>query len=184
MVELDLRTPNGLRRSHLLHRLDALGVPWGTLEEGRGTSGHVPRDVAAGVGARAVGAPRRARRLRHDGRGGGDGTGSSSGRRRGRGLAELTAALEGACSPTCRDASGRSSSGCSARWPRSDPDVGQLMDALGPLARALRYGDVRGTDVGALRTVFDGWSCGSSPGCRARLRVARRRRGARRWSSG
>ena len=31
--------PNGLRRSHLLHRLVALGVPWGTLEEGRGSSG-------------------------------------------------------------------------------------------------------------------------------------------------
>ena len=52
-VELDLRTPNGLRRSHLLHRLDALGVAWGTLEEGRGTQRDVPRDVAADVGARA-----------------------------------------------------------------------------------------------------------------------------------
>ena len=38
-IELDLRTPNGLRRSHLLHRLTALGVPWGRLEEGRGSSG-------------------------------------------------------------------------------------------------------------------------------------------------
>ena len=39
VVELDLRTPNGLRRSHLLHQLTALGVPWGSLEEGRGSSG-------------------------------------------------------------------------------------------------------------------------------------------------
>ena len=39
VVELDLRTPNGRRRSHLLHRLRALGVEWGTLEEGRGSSG-------------------------------------------------------------------------------------------------------------------------------------------------
>ncbi|MBA3606620.1 MAG: hypothetical protein H0W46_11750, partial [Acidimicrobiia bacterium] len=38
-VELDVRTPNGRRRSHLLHRLRALDVPWGTLEEGRGSSG-------------------------------------------------------------------------------------------------------------------------------------------------
>ena len=38
-IELDLRTPNGLRRSHLLHRLTALGVPWGRLQEGRGSSG-------------------------------------------------------------------------------------------------------------------------------------------------
>ena len=38
-VELDLRTPNGLRRSHLLHQLVAIGVPWGALEDGRGSSG-------------------------------------------------------------------------------------------------------------------------------------------------
>ena len=37
-VELDLRTPNGLRRSHLLHQLVALGVPWGSIEDGRGSS--------------------------------------------------------------------------------------------------------------------------------------------------
>ncbi|MDO8364117.1 MAG: DUF5682 family protein, partial [Actinomycetota bacterium] len=37
-----------------------------------------------------------------------------------------------------------------------DPDVVQVIDTLGPLARALRYGDVRGTDASALRRVFDG----------------------------
>ena len=36
-----------------------------------------------------------------------------------------------------------------------DPDVGELMDALGPLADAQRYGDVRRTDVADLRVVFD-----------------------------
>jgi len=36
-----------------------------------------------------------------------------------------------------------------------DPDVGELMDALGPLAGAMRYGDVRGTDAADLRVVFD-----------------------------
>ena len=35
------------------------------------------------------------------------------------------------------------------------PDVGELMDALRPLAGALRYGDVRGTDATGLRVVFD-----------------------------
>ena len=39
IVEVDLRTPIGLRKSHLLHRLLALGVPWGVPEEGRGSSG-------------------------------------------------------------------------------------------------------------------------------------------------
>ena len=35
------------------------------------------------------------------------------------------------------------------------PDVAELMDALGPLAAARRYGDVRGTDAAALAVVFD-----------------------------
>jgi hypothetical protein len=35
------------------------------------------------------------------------------------------------------------------------PDVAELMDALRPLAGALRYGDVRGTDAVGLRVVFD-----------------------------
>ena len=79
VVELDLRTPNGLRRSHLLHRLVALGVAVGRARGGARLERHVPRDVAAGVGARAVGAPRRARRPRHHRRAGGDHAGSSSG---------------------------------------------------------------------------------------------------------
>ena len=37
-----------------------------------------------------------------------------------------------------------------------DADVAHLMAALPALARTLRYGDVRGTDVGALRAVTDG----------------------------
>jgi hypothetical protein len=36
-----------------------------------------------------------------------------------------------------------------------DPDVGELMDALGPLAAAQRYGDVRRTEAADLRVVFD-----------------------------
>jgi hypothetical protein len=38
----------------------------------------------------------------------------------------------------------------------TDPDIGQLMDACGPLAEAIRYGDVRASDVGAMEEVFDG----------------------------
>ena len=72
-IECDLRTPNGHRRSILLHRLLALGVAWGTVEEGRGSSGTFPRDVATGVGARAVDPPHRAGGLRDDARSGGHG---------------------------------------------------------------------------------------------------------------
>src|SRR5205085_2962937 len=34
-LDLDLRKPNDLARSHLLHRLILLGVPWGTPAQGR-----------------------------------------------------------------------------------------------------------------------------------------------------
>ena len=50
-LELDLRTPNGLRRSHLLHRLALLGVPGATLARGRGAQRHVPRDLASCAGS-------------------------------------------------------------------------------------------------------------------------------------
>ena len=42
-----------------------------------------------------------------------------------------------------------------ARLAAGAPDVAELMDTLGPLASALRYGDVRRTDAAALRAVFD-----------------------------
>ena len=152
-VELDLRTPNGLRRSHLLHRLVALGVPWGTLEEGRGLERHVPRDVAAGVGARAVGARRRAGRPRHDGRGGGDVAARRAGRPAPGGWPTPAPPSSWRCSPTCRTRSAPAVRVLGELAARA-PDVAELMDALGPLAGALRYGDVRGTDAaGAARRV-------------------------------
>ena len=42
-----------------------------------------------------------------------------------------------------------------ARRAATDPDIGHLMDGLGPLGNALRYGDVRGTDGASLRLLFD-----------------------------
>ncbi|MDY7076364.1 MAG: DUF5682 family protein, partial [Chloroflexota bacterium] len=35
-IDLDLRKPNALARSHLLHRLNLLGIPWGRMANGRG----------------------------------------------------------------------------------------------------------------------------------------------------
>ncbi len=37
--DLDLRSTNDLSRSHLLHRLHLLGIPWGELEKVKGKSG-------------------------------------------------------------------------------------------------------------------------------------------------
>ena len=154
VVELDLRTPNGLARSRLLHQLVALGVGWGALEEGRGTSGtfretwrvawepelsvRLVELAAHGTTVEQAATNRLVERATNAD-----------------GLLELAAALDlallahlpPAVEPIVVQLSARAA---------NDPDVGQLMSALGPLAQAQRYGDVRATDVSALRSVFDG----------------------------
>ena len=153
-VELDLRTPNGLRRSHLLHQLAAIGVPWGVLEAGRGSSGtfretwrlawrpewsiRIIEHAGYGTTVEQAATNRLVERARTAG-----------------GLAEiagaldlaLLAALVEAVDPIVHELATRAA---------NDPDIGQLMAALGPLAHAQRYGDVRATDVAAVAAVFDG----------------------------
>ena len=154
VIELDLRTPNGLRRSHLLHQLAAIGVPWGVVEEGRGSAGtfretwrvrwqpefSVRLVEYAGYGAtieqaatarlieRAVQAP------------------------------ELTAVAATLDQALLADlpAAVTPIVDLLARRAATDPDIVHLMAALGPLANAQRYGDVRGTSRDALGSVFDG----------------------------
>jgi hypothetical protein len=154
IVELDLRTPNGLRRSHLLRQLTAIGVPWGVLEDGRGSSGTfretwrvrwrpewsvrivesagygttVERAAVARLVERAEQAP---------------------------GLSEVGMALEQALLAALPDAVAPIVARLATRA-ATDPDIAQLMAALGPLATAQRYGDVRGTNRDALADVFDG----------------------------
>ena len=153
-VEVDLRTPTGLRKSHLLHRLVALGVPWGSVVDGRGSSGtfretwelrwepelSVRLIERAGYGTTLESAAT-ARLLER--------AGGSSGIVELVGIitAALFADLPQAVEPTVQRLASRAA---------TDPDVGRLLDALPPLAEALRYGDVRSTDAGALREVVDG----------------------------
>jgi hypothetical protein len=153
-VELDLRTPNGLRRSHLLHQMSALGVPWGTLVDGRGSSGtfretwelawrpdysvRIVERAGYGTTLDQAATQRLAERA-----------GLAVG------LVEIAGALElalladlpAAVEPVVQMLATRAA---------TDPDVAQLMAALGPLAGAQRYGDVRDTDRDALAGVFDG----------------------------
>ncbi|WP_420450838.1 DUF5682 family protein [Ilumatobacter sp.] len=154
VVELDLRTPTGLRRSHLLHRLFALGVPWGVPEEGRRSSGtfretwrvawepelSVRLVERSGYGSTLVTAA--TARLVERGR-------------RATGLVEIVGVVELALFSDLRDAVEPNVRRLADRA-ASDPDVGHLMDVVVPLAAALRYGDVRRTDATALREVFDG----------------------------
>ncbi len=153
-VELDLRTPAGRARSELLHRTVALGLGWGSVVDGRGSSGTFretwrlvwePEEsvrlvelAAFGTSVESAATARLVERATGIGR-----------------PVELAAVLEVALLARLPDAVGpvvRALATCAA----TDPDVGDLMAALVPLADALRYGDVRGTDVSALRSVFDG----------------------------
>ncbi|MEP1126088.1 MAG: DUF5682 family protein [Ilumatobacter sp.] len=153
-VEIDLRTPTGRRKSHLLHRLLALGVPWGVPEEGRGSSGTFRETW------RVAWEPELSVRLVERSGYGSTVETAASARlveraNEATGLAELIGVLEAglfadlpaAVAPSVRRLADRAA---------TDPDVGHLMDVVVPLATALRYGDVRGTDAAALGGVFDG----------------------------
>ncbi len=153
-VEVDLRTPTGRRKSHLLHRLLALGVPWGVPEEGRGSSGtfretwrlswepelSVRLVERSGYGT-TVEAAATARLL--------ESMGAATSLPELVGLLELAlfADLPEAIEPSVRRLAERAA---------NDPDLGHLMEVAHPLANALRYGDVRATDASSLRAVFDG----------------------------
>jgi Family of unknown function (DUF5682) len=153
-IDLDLRGAIDLARSHLLHRLGILGVHWGTPERAYGKSGtfhelwqlawkpdFVVDLIAASrygttildaASARAIEASTETDRLPA--------------------LTELVEAvlladLSTAVEPVV-DRIG-SIAALSA-------DVPSLMAALPPLARVVRYGNVRGTDASAVRTVVDG----------------------------
>jgi hypothetical protein len=153
-LELDLRRAGGLARSHLLHRLTLLDVPWGIPLEGRGASGtfretwrlrwepelsvRLVERGAFGTTVEAAAIAYVAHLAEGD-----------------VGLADLTRLVEGcllADLPTALGEVMRVLAGRAA----VHAEVAQLMDALGPLARARRYGDVRGTDVAALDTVLRG----------------------------
>jgi hypothetical protein len=154
VIELDLRTPNGLRRSHLLHQLNAIGVPWGSLEEGRGSSGTFRETW------RVVWRPEWSVRLVEVA-----GSGTTVEQAATNRLIEraeraatvidiaaaldlaLLAALSDAVTPIVDQLSNRAA---------GDPDIAHLMAALSPLAQAQRYGDVRATDLSSIGSVFDG----------------------------
>jgi Family of unknown function (DUF5682) len=153
-LDLDLRRPIDLDRSRLLHRLRLLGVPWGEpTGSGRGTgtfretwtlAWHPEFDVrlveagAWGLTVRSA-ASARARALAAE---------ADT-------LAALTALAEHCLPADLGDALPAVMTALADRA-ASDTDVVHLMAALPALVRTLRYGDVRGTAAGPLRTVIDG----------------------------
>ncbi|MGW6197173.1 DUF5682 family protein [Kribbella sp. NPDC055110] len=151
VIELDLRKSNDLEKSRLLHRLRILGVHWGVpaADERRaqGTFREMWRMawdpglevelVAAGAhGTTVLGAATSVMLKSAD---------SPT-------LADVTAALEKSLLADLAEALPPLLQGIDTRA-AADADVGHLMAALPALARASRYGDVRGTDTAGLAAV-------------------------------
>lgn len=155
VLDLDLRKDLDLSRSRLLHRLAMLGIGWGVLGENQMQRTSTFHEIWT-VQWRpefAVSVMEAARW--------GNTVAEAASRfvgdrcRRAASLDELTGMLdhvmladlpEGveALIGRIRDMSAVAS------------DVGHLMDALPPLARVMRYGNVRGTDAGVLEPVIGG----------------------------
>ena len=152
VIELDLRKPNDLEKSRLLHRLRILGVHWGVAaadeRRAQGTFREMWRLtwdpglevelVAAGAhGTTVLGAATTVMLRVADE--------SST-------LADVTAALEKSLLADLADALPELLRGVDTRAAK-DADVGHLMAALPALARSSRYGDVRSTDTAGLAAV-------------------------------
>lgn len=155
LYDLDLRKPNDLERSHLLHRLRFLNIPWGILEgvagQAKGTFHEVwtlrwqpefaVRIVEAGMWGTSIRGAAAARAVQLAG---------SVAR-----LGELTSLAEATLLADLPDAVGTVLAELEKRAAVSG-DIAELMHALPPLASALRYGNVRRTDADAVRHLVDG----------------------------
>ncbi|GAA2331007.1 DUF5682 family protein [Dactylosporangium salmoneum] len=150
-LRLDLRQPFDLERSRLLHRLRLLGVEWGKVlaaSKGKGTfreeweiawQPEFAVDlVEAGVYGTTVLEAATARVAEQA-------AAAAT-------LADVTALVERCLLADLPDALPGVLDALDERM-ALDADVAHLMDALPALARTLRYGDVRGTDLSALRDV-------------------------------
>ena len=153
VLDLDLRRRIDQERSQLFHRLRLLGIDWVTPAESGVQSQGTFREtwsatwrpalavalVRAAVWGTTVESAATARV--HDRLAGGS-------------LVELTRTVEHCLLAGLPDALQRLLAVLAERA-ALDADVVHLMEALPPLARAQRYGDVRGTDTGALRRVSE-----------------------------
>ncbi|MFI7698700.1 DUF5682 family protein [Nonomuraea sp. NPDC049480] len=150
-IDLDLRKPLDLDRSHLLHRLRLLGVDWGTPGQARGKGTfretwtlrwRPEHDLAliehAALGTTVVAAA--ARRA-------GDLAGAQAAA-----LADLTSLVEQCLLADLPQALPEVLAALSAKA-ALDTDVTHLMAALPAMVRAHRYGDVRGTSAEGLAVI-------------------------------
>ncbi len=150
-LDLDLRKDVGLRRSRLLHRLRTIDVPWGEPTAARRGTGTFREEW------RLRWQPEFAVRL-VEGSMYGTTVASAATAKVTRAaadaetLAEVTALVETCLLADLTDAYPQVLAALDVRA-ALDADVNHLMAAIPALARTLRYGDVRRTDVAGLATV-------------------------------
>jgi hypothetical protein len=153
-IDLDLRSDTDRARSHLLHRLGILGVHWGQIQQVRGKSGtfHEVWILAwqPEFTIDLIAASRLGNTIEEASSNSSIETADAAEE-----LPTLTALIEAvllAELPTAIEHVVDRIGDVAA----VGADVPALMEALPPLARVLRYGNVRGTDATAVSTVVDG----------------------------
>ena len=154
-IDLDLRNPNDLDRSRLLHRLNLLGLPWGRAQGRRRAQKGTFHElwalqwqpdfavvlIVAGVWGNTIPDAAGAK-VRRDADAAPD-------------LRTLTALLDATLLADLPEAAGHLISRLQAVAAVAG-DVGHLMDALPPLANILRYGNARQTDADMVAGVVNG----------------------------
>ena len=164
-LRLDLRQPMALDRSRFLHRLRLIGVDWGqsadAVRSGQGTFWEdwriawrpefaVDLIAASGYGT-TVGEAATAKVAERAGMSNTTSAGPTTPPR----LPDLTGLVQQVLLADLPEALPIVLSAV-ADQAALDSDVVHLMAALPPLARTMRYGDVRGTDVSAVRSIAHG----------------------------
>ncbi len=154
-LDLDLRSENDLARSHLLHRLALLDVPWGRLAKvgrsARGTFHEIwtlqwqpefaLRLIEASLWGQTVEQAATARAQARCGEAGS--------------LAELSALVDQALLADLDRAVATATQALEDRAALTG-DTAQLLATLPPLANVFRYGNVRQTDAALVSHVLDG----------------------------
>lgn len=153
-LDLDLRQPNDLARSHLLHRLTLIGIPWGRISgTGRSARGtfhevwslqwqpeFVMKLIEASPWGHSIDAAATARSLDRA--------------HKAATLGELSELVNQALLADLGDAVQAISRILENRAAVSG-DTLQLLEALPPLANVFRYGNVRQTDTGLVAHMLD-----------------------------
>ncbi|HBL62626.1 MAG TPA: hypothetical protein DDZ80_30860, partial [Cyanobacteria bacterium UBA8803] len=153
IYELDLRKENDLARSHLLHRLELLGIPWGTPQpaSGKGTFKEgwrvqwqpefAVKLIEAGIWGNTI-LDAATALARHSAQ-------------KATELPALTRLLARVLLADLPDAVGYLMSRLQTEAALNS-DIAHLMDALPPLVNVLRYGNVRQTDTSMVSHVVNG----------------------------